>query len=69
MLINEKLRAIEDYLSGKRGPSQICFELQISKKSFSDWLRIYRLHREQGLQTLSNNKLYSEAIKSQAVKV
>jgi hypothetical protein len=32
--IEEKLKAIEDYLSNKRSPSQICSELQIHKRTF-----------------------------------
>lgn len=68
ILINEKLRAVEDYLSGKRGTSQICFELQIHRRSFFDWIRKYQLQGEQGLQPLCNNKFYSEALKLQAIK-
>jgi transposase-like protein len=65
--IEEKLRAIEDYLTGERRASQSCFELQIHKRSFYDWLRKYQIQGKQGLQTLSNNKYYPEAIKFQAV--
>lgn len=65
--VEEKMRAIEDYLSGKRGASQICFELQIHKRSFQEWLRKYQIEGKQGLQALSTNKFYSETIKLQAV--
>lgn len=65
--IEEKLRAIEDYLSGRKGPSRICCELQIHKRSFYTWLRKYQLQGKQGLQTLVNNKCYPITIKLQAV--
>ncbi|MDJ0305882.1 MULTISPECIES: helix-turn-helix domain-containing protein [Dehalobacter] len=65
--IGEKLRAIEDYLSGKRGTSQICYELQIHKSSFQAWLRKYQIEGKQGLQTLRANKCYPDTIKLQAV--
>lgn len=65
--IEEKLNAIEDYLTGKRGTSQICFELQIHKRSLHDWLRKYQIQGAQGLQPLGSNKYYPETIKRQAV--
>lgn len=68
VLIEEKLRAIEDYLSGKRGAFQICYDLQIHKSSFQNWLRKYQIQGKDGLQTLSDNTYYSEPIKLQAVK-
>jgi len=66
VLVQEKIRAVEDYLLGKRSASQICYELEISKRSFQDWLRKYQTQGSQGLKTLSCNKYYSETIKFQA---
>jgi transposase len=65
--IEEKLRAVEDYLTGKRGTSQICFELQIHKRSFHDWLRKYQIQGKLGLQTTDKNTCYPESIKLQSV--
>jgi transposase-like protein len=63
----QKLRAIEDYLSGKIGSSQICFELQIEGSTFRSWLRKYQAHGNRGLETSSDNAHYPETVKVQAV--
>lgn len=65
--VEEKIRAIEDYLSGKRFVSQICFELQTHCRSFYDWLRKYQSHGKQGLQIMRKNTFYSEVTKLQAI--
>lgn len=65
--IEEKLSAVEDYLSGKKGSSQICFELQIHQRSFQDWLRKYQIQGKQGLQPAGKNTHYSEALQLQSV--
>ncbi len=65
--IEEKIRAIEDYLSNKRTVIKICFELQIHRRTFYDWFRKYQIQGKQGLQTLNANKCYHETIKLQAV--
>lgn len=67
IVFEEKLRAVDDYLSGKRGASQICFDLQINRSSFRSWLRKYQAHGNQGLESLSDNVNYSESVKLQAV--
>lgn len=66
--VEEKVRAIEDYLSGNRGVSQICFELQIDKRSFRNWFRKYQKQGIQGLKTLRFNAYYPEEIKLLAIK-
>lgn len=68
VVIEEKIRAIEDYLSGKRSRTQICYDLQIHHKSFEYWLEKYNLHGEQGLATLCYNKSYTQELKLLAVK-
>jgi len=65
--IEDKLRAVEDYLSGKRGSSQICFELQIHKRSFHEWLRKYQIQGKYGLQPSGMNTCYPESLKLQSV--
>lgn len=65
--IEEKLKAIEDYLSGQRRTSQICIELQIHKRTLHDWLRKYHMEGMQGLQPSGGNKCYPETIKQRAV--
>lgn len=65
--IDDKIRAIKEYLTGKKSVSQICSELQIHKNAFGEWNRKYQLKGEQGLETIKTNTYYSEAIKWQAV--
>lgn len=66
--IEEKLKAIEDYIYGKRGKTQICYDMQIHHSSFEQWLRKYQLHGRQGLITISHNKFYPEELKVKAVR-
>lgn len=64
----DKIKAVEDYLDGIKGISQILVELQISStRTFYDWVRKYNLHGREGLITNRNNKHYSESLKLQAV--
>ena len=39
--LNEKLRAITDYVSGEKGVTQICTEMTINIAAFYEWLRKY----------------------------
>lgn len=64
----QKLRIVEDFLSGKRTANEECSELQINPRTFYEWVRKYQLEGEQGLQTPNKNKCYSESIKVQAVE-
>lgn len=64
----EKLFAIEDYLAGRRGRTQICLDLQIHHRSFEVWLQKYKLHGTEGLVTVSRNKIYPETVKLLAVR-
>jgi transposase-like protein len=41
--IDDKIRAIKDYLTGKKSISQIYSELQIHKSASSEWNRKYQL--------------------------
>lgn len=67
IIVDKKIAAVKDYLTGKKGATQICVELQISKGSFRDWLRKYQLNGEQGLQCPKKNTYYPEALKLQAI--
>lgn len=64
---NDKIRAIKDYLAGKKSVSQICSELHIHKSAFEAWNRKYQLKGELGLENLKRNTYYPEGIKLQAV--
>lgn len=63
-----KIKAVEDYLNGIKGTSQILFELRIADHSFREWVRNYNLFGREGLITSRNNKHYTESLKSQAVQ-
>lgn len=67
VLVDDKIRAIKDYLAGRKSVSQICSELQIHKSAFDEWKRKYKLKGEHGLQTMIRNTYYPQAIKLQAV--
>jgi len=62
-----KIEAVEDYLSGKKGTANICFEMNITKKSFQQWVRKFNLHVVEGLQEIHKNTCYSSELKQQAV--
>lgn len=64
----EKIFAVQDYLSGKRGARQIQKELQIDSKTFREWLLKYKLHGETGLKPIRKNTFYSQELKHQAVR-
>lgn len=64
----EKIKAVEDYLNGIKGRSQILFELQIDDHSLTEWVRKYNLLGRDGLIPNSRNKHYPETLKLQAVK-
>lgn len=64
---DDKIRAIKDYLTGKKSVSQICSELLIHKSTFDEWKRKYQLKGAQGLETIKRNTYYPEYIKLQAI--
>lgn len=66
--VSEKMNAIEDYLSGRRGKNQICRDMKISNQSFYSWLHKYRKAGAEGLAAAQKNKFYPERIKLEAVR-
>jgi len=62
-----KIQAVKAYLTGKKGTSEICNELDISTNVFYGWLSKYNLNGEEGLITKSKNRYYSDEIKHRAV--
>lgn len=56
----EKIFAVQDYLSGKRGATQLQKELQIDNKTLRQWLLKYKLHGEDGLKPIRKNTFYSQ---------
>jgi transposase len=66
--VSEKMNAIEDYISGRRGKNQICRDMKISDQSFYSWLHKYRKTGAEGLVSAQKNKVYPESVKVQAVR-
>ncbi|WP_420482093.1 helix-turn-helix domain-containing protein [Clostridium beijerinckii] len=65
--LEEKLEAVNDYLSGLKGGTQICYEMSVTKKSFDQWVRKFKLHGAEGLKTTTKNTFYPIELKYQAV--
>lgn len=63
----QKLQAVNDYLSGMKGGTQICYELNVTKKSFDQWVRKFKLHGAEGLKTTIKNTFYPIELKYQAI--
>jgi len=66
--VEQKVKAVEDYLNGIKGASQILAELHIDDRSFREWVRKYNLLGRAGLITSSTNNYYPSWLKLQAVK-
>jgi len=62
-----KLLAVQEYLSGEKGSSQICNELNIHDQAFRTWLRKYETMGAEGLIQIKNNTHYPEALKLHAI--
>ena len=65
----ERLRAVEDYLSGKRSAIQICQDLKLkSHQNIQEWVWLYQEHGERAFIEHKGNKSYSKELKTQAVE-
>ena len=65
----ERLRAVEDYLSGKRSSTQICQDLKLkSRHNIQEWVWLYQKHGEEAFVAREGNKSYSEQLKIAAVE-
>ena len=65
--IEQKIQAVEDYKSGKRGTMQICNDLNIRKISLYRWVAIYEDFGEAGFLPKPRNKAYSKELKEEAI--
>lgn len=65
--VEEKLRAIEAYISGEKSVAQICSDFCICKQSFRTWIRKYNMSGENGVGVTHKNNSYSEEVKCMAV--
>lgn len=67
VIVDKKITAVKDYLSGKKGVCQICLELQVNKNAVREWLRKYKLEGELGLKHIKKNTYYPDYVKLQAI--
>lgn len=65
--IEQKIQAVEDYKSGKRGTMQICSDLNMCDTSLYEWIAVYDDYGVTGFQPRNKNKMYSEDFKEKAV--
>lgn len=65
--VEQKKEAILDYKSGKRGLSQICNDLGISKHTVYKWNTVYDDLGVEGFYSKARNKSYSKEVKVSAV--
>jgi len=64
----EKIVAVEDYLSGKRTAAQIINELQIVQSVFSRWVLNYQTDSPNSLLECPKNRFYPIELKMNAVE-
>lgn len=67
--IEQKVKAVLDYKTGKRGKSQICNDLGLYKSGTNlyAWLHIYDEYGESGFLHKRRNKSYSKELKEAAI--
>ncbi|MDD3049263.1 MAG: transposase [Bacilli bacterium] len=68
--IEQKIEAVLDYKSGKRGTYQICKDLGLDQSGVTlyKWIHIYEDFGEVGFLPKQKNKSYSKELKEEAVK-
>lgn len=65
----ERLRAVQDYLSGKHSAAQICQDLKLkTHQNIQEWVWLYQEHGDEAFIELKGNKTYSRELKIQAVE-
>lgn len=67
VLAEVKLIAVQEYLLGSKGATQICTELHVSVSSFKVWLRKYKTQGAEGLLQIQKNTYYPDSLKYKAV--
>lgn len=65
----ERLKAVDDYLSGKRSAAQICQDLKLKcHQNIQEWVWLYQEHGETALLEQKGNKSYTKEQKILAVE-
>lgn len=65
--LEEKLIAVQDYLSNKRSSYRIAKDYNVMPTTVFKWIDLYETFGEEGLTTLSKRKCYSDEIKNFAL--
>lgn len=69
--VKEKIKACEDYLSGKSSATEICIALGLSKKkpsgTFWQWIKQYNVHGKNAFLKSNGNNHYSKEFKQKIV--
>lgn len=64
----DKIAAVEAYLRGELGPTEIMQKFIISKKTWQTWLMLYKTRGPEGLISQPTNKKYSAELKERVVQ-
>jgi transposase-like protein len=64
----EKIAAVEAYLSGELGTAEAIQKFNVNKASWHTWIRLYKTRGPEGLVPQSNNRKYSSALKEIVVR-
>jgi len=68
MLAEEKVRIVEEYLSGKQGRTAIIKKYGIGLTTLRGWIRLYETRGASGLMKSSRNRKYAPEVKLSAVR-
>lgn len=66
--VDQKIKAVRQYLSGKQGAIKISRDLGIDGRTLYRWVRIYKTFGMEGLKDKPHNRHYSAEMKRQAVE-
>lgn len=62
-----KIKSVEMYLNGEKGPMAICEMIGVGKTAFYEWIHKYEKYGAEGLKTSSKNTFYSNEVKILAI--
>ena len=62
-----KIKSVEMYLNGEKGPMDICEMIGVGKTAFYEWIHKYEKYGAEGLKTSSKNIFYSNEVKMIAI--
>ena len=63
-----KLKAVEDYLSGKKFPTRLGNELSVDRQTIRKWVKLYEAYGSEAFIEKPRNKAYSKTLKEVAIQ-